>query len=59
MVCHGIGNGISEEVVNGGEQNEERRIDMTTNNQCNHAGLSAKDFYAVVSKAMVRVEALE
>ena len=50
VVCHGIGNGISEEVVNGGEQNEERRIDMTTNNQCNHAEAIGKDFYAVVSE---------
>lgn len=45
VVCPGIGNGISEEVMNGGEQNEERRIDMNTNNQCNHAEVIAKDMY--------------
>ena len=45
VVCSGIGNGISEEVVNGGEQNEERRIDMTTNNQCNHAEAIAREMH--------------
>ena len=45
VVCHGIGNGISEEVMNGGEQNEERRIDMTISNKCNHAEAIGKDMY--------------
>lgn len=39
------GNSISEEVMNGGEQDEERRIDMTKNNQCNHTLEIAKDMY--------------
>lgn len=39
------GNSIFEEVMNGGEQDEERRIDMTKNNQCNHTLEIAKEMY--------------